>query len=217
MSVVSWATTGTVLGWVLRDYWVTQEEAEHEKHAAAAALEGDNEFGPPGDSLGIVMDGDTQSLPPLSRMPSQITMSGTTSAIHSRNPSYGSGMDQQGRKSSSTSPREGFTELTPSSTSHATGGSRFATHSNYHPYEGRTSRFSPRNQERLATAKSALLIYCALLGLSPILKSLTKSTSPDSIWAVSSWLIIINVFTFDYGAGVEAKFVKSGCEWHTSS
>ena len=213
MSVVSWATIGTVLGWVLRDYWVTQEEAELAvQAAAAAALRGEEEFKPPGDSLGIVMDGDTRSLPPLSRMPSQVAMSGTASGVHSRNSSYGSGMDQQGRKSSSTSPREGFTELTASSSSHPTGASRFATYSHYPLYEGRTSRFSPRNQERLATAKSALLIYCALLGLSPILKSLTKSTSPDSIWAVSSWLIIINVFTFDYGAGVEAKYVIFHCE-----
>jgi phosphatidylinositol glycan class C protein len=61
-------------------------------------------------------------------------------------------------------------------------------------------------QERLTTAKSAILIYCSLLGLSPILKSLTLSTSSDSIWALSSWLLILNIFTFDYGAGPEAKF-----------
>jgi phosphatidylinositol glycan class C protein len=59
------------------------------------------------------------------------------------------------------------------------------------------------------TAKSAVLIYCSLLGLSPILKSLTLSTSSDSIWALSSWLMGINVFTFDYGAGPEAKFPAS--------
>lgn len=59
---------------------------------------------------------------------------------------------------------------------------------------------SPRNQARLKTFKSALLIYFALLGLSPILKSLTKSTSSDSIWALATWLLIINVFFFDYGS-----------------
>ena len=63
------------------------------------------------------------------------------------------------------------------------------------------SLFSARTQQRLATAKSALLIYCALLGLSPILKSLTRSTSSDSIWALSTWLMIINIFFFDYGGG----------------
>ncbi|RMZ88094.1 hypothetical protein DV736_g4678, partial [Chaetothyriales sp. CBS 134916] len=45
---------------------------------------------------------------------------------------------------------------------------------------------SPRTQARLKTVKSALLIYFALLGLSPILKSLTKSTSSDSIWALAT-------------------------------
>ena len=70
------------------------------------------------------------------------------------------------------------------------------------------SLFSARNQQRLTTAKSALLIYCALLGLSPILKSLTRSTSSDSIWALSTWLMIINVFFFDYGGGGGEKGVK---------
>ncbi|QIW98820.1 hypothetical protein AMS68_004338 [Peltaster fructicola] len=76
------------------------------------------------------------------------------------------------------------------------------------PYEV-TSALSPRMLERLTTAKSAILIYFSLLGLSPILKSLTKSTSSDSIWALSTWLMCINVFTFDYGAGPEAKFPAS--------
>jgi phosphatidylinositol N-acetylglucosaminyltransferase subunit C len=67
------------------------------------------------------------------------------------------------------------------------------------------SRLSPRNQQRLATIKSAVLIYCAVLGMSPILKSLTLSTTSDSIWAIGFWLIIINMFFFDYGGGVGAK------------
>jgi phosphatidylinositol glycan class C protein len=57
--------------------------------------------------------------------------------------------------------------------------------------------------------KSAVLIYSAVLGLSPILKSLTKSTSSDSIWAMSCWLMIINVFFFDYSGGVGVKFPAS--------
>lgn len=64
---------------------------------------------------------------------------------------------------------------------------------------------SPRNQRRWATIKSAVLIYCVLLGLSPILKSLTKSTTSDSIWAMTSFLTIINISFFDYGGGVGAK------------
>ena len=62
------------------------------------------------------------------------------------------------------------------------------------------ANISPRNQARLKTLKSACLIYFALLGLSPILKSLTKSTSSDSIWALATWLLMINIFFFDYGS-----------------
>lgn len=65
---------------------------------------------------------------------------------------------------------------------------------------------SPRAQQRLATAKSAVLIYAALLGLSPILKSLTRSTTSDSIWALSTWLLMMNVAFFDYSGGSGARF-----------
>ncbi|KAG9254239.1 phosphatidylinositol N-acetylglucosaminyltransferase-domain-containing protein [Emericellopsis atlantica] len=63
--------------------------------------------------------------------------------------------------------------------------------------------------ERLGTLKSSALIYSTLLGLSPILKSLTRSTSSDSIWAMSFWLLVINIFFFDYSGGVGAKFPAS--------
>jgi phosphatidylinositol glycan class C protein len=66
-----------------------------------------------------------------------------------------------------------------------------------------------RYQQRLATAKSAVLIYAALLGLSPILKSLTRSTSSDSIWALSTWLLMMNVAFFDYGSSSGARYVVS--------
>jgi phosphatidylinositol glycan class C protein len=66
-----------------------------------------------------------------------------------------------------------------------------------------------RLHQRLGTIKSALLIYSTLLGLSPILKSLTQSTSSDSIWAMSFWLLAINIFFFDYSGGVGAKFPAS--------
>jgi len=66
-----------------------------------------------------------------------------------------------------------------------------------------------RTHQRLSTIKSALLIYSTLLGLSPILKSLTRSTSSDSIWAISFWLLAINIFFFDYSGSVGAKFPAS--------
>ncbi|KAF1841410.1 phosphatidylinositol N-acetylglucosaminyltransferas-like protein subunit C [Cucurbitaria berberidis CBS 394.84] len=75
--------------------------------------------------------------------------------------------------------------------------------------ETSTSSLSPRTEQRLATAKSAVLIYAALLGLSPILKSLTRSTTSDSIWALSTWLLMINVAFFDYSGGSEAHLPAS--------
>jgi phosphatidylinositol glycan class C protein len=60
---------------------------------------------------------------------------------------------------------------------------------------------SRSTRRRLTTIKSAALIYAALLGLSPILKSLTRSTTSDSIWALSTWLLLINVAFFDYSGG----------------
>lgn len=60
---------------------------------------------------------------------------------------------------------------------------------------------SHRRQQILNTAKSALLIYFTLLGLSPILRSLTTSITSDSIWAISTWLFIANCLSADYGSG----------------
>lgn len=69
-----------------------------------------------------------------------------------------------------------------------------------------SQNLSPRAKQRIATAKSAILIYAALLGLSPILKSLTRSTTSDSIWALSTWLLMMNVAFFDYSAGTDAQY-----------
>ncbi|KAK2625421.1 hypothetical protein QTJ16_004733 [Diplocarpon rosae] len=69
--------------------------------------------------------------------------------------------------------------------------------------------FSPQTNLRLSTAKSALLIYFTLLGLSPILKSLTQSTSKDSIWAMSFMLFTINIFFFDYSTPAPASLNSS--------
>ncbi len=51
---------------------------------------------------------------------------------------------------------------------------------------------------QLVTLKSSLLIVFTILTLSPVLRSLTKSTSSDSIWALSTWLTILNVICHNY-------------------
>lgn len=51
--------------------------------------------------------------------------------------------------------------------------------------------------------KSLLLIIFILLVLSPVLKSLTRSTSSDSIWALSFILCSLNVLCHDFSLNIE--------------
>ena len=46
--------------------------------------------------------------------------------------------------------------------------------------------------------KSSILLFLALLSLSPVLRTLSASTSSDSIWALSACLFILNVLLADY-------------------
>lgn len=177
VAVVTWGSIGTVLGWILWDWWVGQEDVgamkdttEHPSNPRTVP-----------SSVSTKDEGGTQNLPIELKRHSHSTSASSINSL-----------------------------VAPSSpTGHPNGAPTFANY-NLHstPYSPESS-FSPRNQQRFATAKSAVLIYCALLGLSPILKSLTRSTSSDSIWAMSTWLLMINVFFFDYGGGVGVKFPAS--------
>ncbi|KAI9825990.1 MAG: hypothetical protein M1819_007491 [Sarea resinae] len=222
VSVVSWGSFGTVVGWILYDFWVGQEEAAHAhaeadnpEHVAAAttgANEGDSstssgsatstcqqqkEQQPQG--LGLTLP---SSLPTMASLGTSMSSIPPTARLsHSRTTSANT------LPSTSTNPPTASSS--PIASGHPTGAANFANYSYFPPYGAPASPFSPRNQQRIATAKSAILIYSALLGLSPILKSLTKSTTSDSIWAMSCWLMCINVFFFDYGGGVGVKFPAS--------
>lgn len=183
-AVVGWATFGTVAGWVLRDYWHTKEEVDEIGDMGRPGELGEEDMH--AASAGSLDAGIAPKEPAL-------PMNGAPSRGHSRNPSLNS-------VTGVTQPQS------PPMASNADVNSGPMSSPTYiPPYNNRPSSLSPRTLERLTTAKSAILIYFSLLGLSPILKSLTKSTSSDSIWALSSWLMCINVFTFDYGAGPEAK------------
>ncbi|CCM01975.1 uncharacterized protein FIBRA_04048 [Fibroporia radiculosa] len=50
------------------------------------------------------------------------------------------------------------------------------------------------------TIKSSILVFLALMSLSPVLKTLTAATSSDSIWALSASLFILNALLADYTA-----------------
>ena len=194
ITVVSAGSICTVLGWWFWDRWVGQEESARAQLELNAEFAEDGSTDPessnssttrePNDRESVMKDGQPKGL-------------AISTAVERE--AYPTSRNVSSLKVNSA-------PLTPAGTGHPTGASSFANYSYYPPYGGTLSSISPRNQQRLATAKSAVLIYCALLGLSPILRSLTKSTTSDSIWAMSTWLMFINVFFFDYGGGVGAKY-----------
>ncbi|KAL2003770.1 hypothetical protein VTN02DRAFT_2406 [Thermoascus thermophilus] len=204
VTVVSWGSVGTVLGWFLWDFWVWKEHEEAEKAAQAADGVSENDDGSSSTSTRSSFNPAAAGPPANGNKEGQV---------------YGLGLDMSSSTDVGGQPRRQSSGLSGSSfTAPATNSAspvaptsvpaeaNHATHS-YHE-RSKTTVFSPRNRQRLATVKSAVLIYCALLGLSPILKSLTKSTASDSIWAMSCWLMIINIFSFDYGSGEGAGATK---------
>jgi len=193
VSVVSWGSLGTVLGWVLWDWWVGQEEATR------AIAESNAENGDGSSPSSATSSVNTIGLQGREGVGLGLGL-GLTLSTSNLAPRPG-----HSHSASATSLQSNNSGASPVTSVHPTGPPNFANYSYYPPYGAPASPFSPRNQQRLATAKSAILIYCALLGLSPILKSLTKSTTSDSIWAMSCWLMCINVFFFDYGGGVGFK------------
>jgi len=174
--MVSSATFCTVLGWFWWDYWMGQEEA----HAAeAAALAETNE----GEDISSASS--TTSAKEPQGLGLMLPNGNSYRPGHSHSVSATSVVSN-----ASNSSAAGQANEFPASYSQ-----------NFDP----ASSLSQRNQQRLATAKSAVLIYCALLGLSPILKSLTRSTSDDSIWAITTMLLCMNVAFFDYSGGTGAQ------------
>ena len=197
VSVVGWGSAGTVLGWVLWDFWVGQEEASKVPIETGLLPVGDGNVKEAASSASSIIStsNPTPSSQQRESQGSGLGLSLTTSNLPRKSHSHSHSQSSIFSVSSNPSPIS-FQSNAPSS---------FPNHQSFPPYYSPTSTLSPRNQQRLTTAKSAILIYCALLGLSPILKSLTKSTTSDSIWAMSCWLMCINIFFFDYGGGVGVK------------
>ncbi|CAI7590486.1 hypothetical protein N7533_000668 [Penicillium manginii] len=197
VSVVCWGSVGTAVGWILWDNWIWKEQTELSN--ANGNIGGDD-----GSSSSSVTSGvnppanDTQGNgikgSPIHGL--GLTMAANSSKEHLPHQSP----DHNNSVSGVIDPtaRAG---LNPAPSSAVAGDMDVQD-------IDRPSLFSSRNRQRLSTVKSAFLIYFSLLGLSPILKSLTKSTASDSIWAMSCWLIIMNIFSFDYGSGEGAGATK---------
>ncbi|KAJ7181677.1 phosphatidylinositol N-acetylglucosaminyltransferase [Mycena crocata] len=56
------------------------------------------------------------------------------------------------------------------------------------------------NHIGVKAVKSSILIFLALMSLSPVLRTLTAATSSDSIWALSATLFGVNALLADYSA-----------------
>lgn len=175
-AVVGWGSIATVLGWVLWDSWVGQEEAN--KPASPPIL-----------------------IP--SHDPSMISAASSVSNLGITNPSNANLSARHSHSASASSIHSNLSAVTSSQATTPKFVPSFPSPNN------NSSQISRRTSLRLSTAKSALLIYFTLLGLSPILKSLTRSTSSDSIWAMSFLLFTINIFFFDYGSPAPSSSINS--------
>ncbi|KAL3420260.1 Phosphatidylinositol N-acetylglucosaminyltransferase GPI2 subunit [Phlyctema vagabunda] len=175
IAVVTWGSVATVLGWVMWDWWVGQETAMPTRIRIPPNIPSETKIG------------DASAASSVSNLTSTLRDNGQNGSLLGLNLSYG------GRQSHSAS----LTSIHSTLSQGNTGTSTPIPQPAYFPDP---HALSPRTSLRISTAKSALLIYFTLLGLSPILKSLTMSTSPDSIWAMSFLLFVINIFFFDYGS-----------------
>ena len=192
-----------MLGWILLDYWLGREERE--QRAASKASEQ-----PPSPELP-----DDGSSPSSGGSFNPVTMNGNSNgsahpkrgiglSLLTTNLNYGHGKKISSSKHSSSLSKTSNHSISPieslnplASEPFPLQGSRLSIGIQLPPVL--LPSLSPLVESRLKTLKSAVLIYFALLGLSPILKSLTKSISSDSIWVMATWLLMINIFFFDYG------------------
>ena len=209
IAIVSCGSLAAVVGWILWDYWMGQAEEQHEQgfmKANGSASPDNVDDGSSTSSVGssnhVVMNGHVSNMHASARGLG-LTLS-TTNLSGSKD---GHKMPNSTKHSASLSKSSAQSISPIESLAPASASEPFPNLPLTASHQSRVfhvpTKFSPsltsRAQARLKTFKSAILIYFALLGLSPILKSLTKSTSSDSIWALATWLLIINIFFFDYG------------------
>jgi len=215
VTVVLWATTAAVLGWIAREIYLERVKRDEYQDDDTILVDDAHEIGDDSrhrkgreETETIIQNTDVQSSDMLG-----ISFSGVDSISREASRTRSVSADLTSRRSSTQS------LVHHSSSNHLLQSTLLSplyvprsispeSASISFPPQSPPLPLSPKTISRLTTAKSAILIYATLLALSPMLRSLTKSTSEDSIWAISAWLIIINVFTFDYGnsAGIENKF-----------
>ncbi|KAJ3744504.1 phosphatidylinositol N-acetylglucosaminyltransferase [Lentinula detonsa] len=78
----------------------------------------------------------------------------------------------------------------------------------YTQSSGGGSKHGSKRNERVKTLKSSILIFLALMSLSPVLRTLSAATSSDSIWALSACLFLLNILLADYGSSNSVAQVR---------
>lgn len=198
VAVTSWSSFATFVGWILWERWLSEiEEPDDPSLGVAANVMG--RAGRTGSLRRSTRTGSIRRPTPLriESAPSTAAPSAAASAASSTTNLHAPAALQRPTYASSVSLASGIAHTPRASQEHLP------------ELPPPLLAEENRHRQRIETVKSAILIYCTLLGLSPILKSLTRSTSSDSIWAMSFWLLAINIFFFDYSGGVGAKFPAS--------
>jgi phosphatidylinositol N-acetylglucosaminyltransferase subunit C len=209
IAIVSCGSLTTVVGWILWDYWMGVAEEQQKpglEKAESSALPENLDDGSSTSSAGssslVTMNGHTSSKPAKTRglglTLSTTNLAGRKDGRETPNSTKHSASLSKS-SAQSISPIESLDLIAGSEPFPSLQTSMSRQSQVYNAATKFSPSLSPRVQARLKTFKSAILIYFTLLGLSPILKSLTKSTSSDSIWSLATWLLIINIFFFDYG------------------
>lgn len=193
VSVSSWSSIATCLGWILWEQWLSETEVLDEGASVTTTV-----VGRAGSVRRHTRAGSIRRPTPLRIESAPVTAAPSTlPSAASSTTNLHTAVKRTGNASTTSLASHGFPHTPRTSQDH------LPEVPPPLPVEG------SRTHQRAETIKSALLIYSTLLGLSPILKSLTLSTSNDSIWAMSFWLLAINIFFFDYSGGVGAKFHAS--------
>lgn len=234
-TVVGWGSFSTVIGWLLWDWWVAEENDDSWEDGLARSRSMRNhrerrdlgsprvqDAGPGRSANNSHLNASTTSISSVSNLPSAASSTSNLlppAAPHTQDtvqppslrhsvsvPSTSANsstlaLPRPAQSTSVTSLNSAASQTSTSARTHAqsAGGDSTLKHRPSSPL--RNSRWNLR----LTTIKSAVLIYSTLLGLSPILKSLTRSTSSDSIWAMSFWLLAINIFFFDYSTDINPR------------
>lgn len=210
VAVVTCGTIATVLGWIFWDRWIGQEEAEEmatflKTNRQSLDLD-DRSSTSSADFVKPVMNGNGHANGhanghinghangSLGGRGIGLRLSTTNLGVKDQESKTSVKHTQSLSKSSlqSISPIDGLGDMSPGLLPKVQPQSPKSSTS--------STTMSHGFRARRKTFRSACLIYFVLLGLSPILKSLTKSTSSDSIWALATWLLMINIFFFDYGS-----------------